>query len=63
MIIRGRFIGDAPHFAVHIRSARFQGLVCTKLESFDSRGDKGMKERQKICYKWQVFRSNIEKPS
>ena len=29
MIIRGRFIWDAPHFAVHIRSARFQGLVCT----------------------------------
>lgn len=27
MIIRGRFIGDAPYFVVHLRSARFQGLV------------------------------------
>jgi hypothetical protein len=27
MIIRGRFIGDAPYFAVHLRSAYFQGLV------------------------------------
>ena len=27
MIIRGRFIGDAPYFAVHLRSADFQGLV------------------------------------
>lgn len=27
MIIRGRFIGDAPYFAVHIRSVHFHGLV------------------------------------
>ena len=27
MIIRGRFIGDAPYFTVHLRSANFQGLV------------------------------------
>jgi hypothetical protein len=27
VIIRGRFIGDAPYFAVHVRSAYFQGLV------------------------------------
>jgi len=27
MIIRGRFIGDAPYFAVHLRAARFQGMV------------------------------------
>ncbi len=27
MIIRGRFIGDAPYFAVHIRSMHFHGLV------------------------------------
>ncbi len=27
MIIRGRFIGDAPYFAVHLRSAHFQGIV------------------------------------
>jgi hypothetical protein len=27
VIIRGRFIGDAPYFAVHLRSAHFQGLV------------------------------------
>jgi hypothetical protein len=27
VIIRGRFIGDAPYFAVHLRSAYFQGLV------------------------------------
>jgi hypothetical protein len=27
MIIRGRFIGDAPYFAVHLGSARFHGLV------------------------------------
>jgi len=27
MIIRGRFIGDAPYFAVNLRSAYFQGLV------------------------------------
>jgi len=27
MIIRGRFIGDAPYFAVHLRSGYFQGLV------------------------------------
>ncbi len=27
MIIQGRFIGDAPYFAVHLRSAYFQGLV------------------------------------
>ena len=27
MIIRGRFIGDAPYFAVRLRSARFQGLI------------------------------------
>lgn len=27
MIIRGRFIGDAPYFAAHLRSAHFQGLV------------------------------------
>jgi len=27
MIIRGRFIGDAHYFAVHLRSAYFQGLV------------------------------------
>lgn len=27
MIIRGRFIGDAPYFAAHLRSAHFHGLV------------------------------------
>lgn len=27
MIIKGRFIGDAPYFAVHLRSTHFQGLV------------------------------------
>ena len=27
MIIRGRYIGDAPYFAVHIRSVHFHGLV------------------------------------
>lgn len=27
MIIRGRFIGDAPYFPVHLHSAYFQGLV------------------------------------
>lgn len=27
MIIQGRFIGDAPYFPVHLRSAYFQGLV------------------------------------
>lgn len=27
MIIRGRFIGDAPYFAVHLHSAHFRGLV------------------------------------
>jgi hypothetical protein len=27
MIIRGRFIGDAPYFAVHIGSVHFHGLV------------------------------------
>ncbi len=27
MIIQGRFIGNAPYFAVHLRSIHFQGLV------------------------------------
>ena len=27
MIIRGRFIGDAPYFTLHLRSAYFQGLL------------------------------------
>ena len=27
MIIQGRFIGDAPYFTVHLRSAYFHGLV------------------------------------
>jgi len=27
VIIRGRFVGDAPYFAAHLRSAHFQGLV------------------------------------
>jgi len=27
VIIRGRFVGDAPYFAVHLHSAHFQGLV------------------------------------
>lgn len=27
MIIRGRFIGDAPYLAVHLRSPHFRGLV------------------------------------
>lgn len=27
MIIRGRFIGDAPYFAMHLRSTYFQGLI------------------------------------
>ncbi|MDP2937084.1 MAG: hypothetical protein Q8O86_11410 [Dehalococcoidia bacterium] len=27
MIIRGRFMGDAPYFAAHLRTARFQGFV------------------------------------
>jgi hypothetical protein len=27
VIIRGRFIGDAPYFAVHLRSSHFQGIV------------------------------------
>ena len=27
MIIRGRFIGEAPYFAIHLRSTHFQGLV------------------------------------
>jgi len=27
MIIRGRFIGDAPYFPAHLRSAYFQGFV------------------------------------
>ena len=27
MIIPGRFIGDAPYFAVHLGSAHFQGMV------------------------------------
>jgi len=26
-MIRGRFIGDAPYFAVHLRSAHLEGLV------------------------------------
>jgi len=27
VIIRGRFIGDAPYFAMHLRSTYFQGLI------------------------------------
>jgi hypothetical protein len=27
VIVRGRFIGDAPYFAAYLRSAHFQGLV------------------------------------
>ena len=27
MIMRGRFIGDAPYFAIHLRTEHFQGLV------------------------------------
>jgi len=27
VIIRGRFIGDAPYFAAHIRAAQFEGMV------------------------------------
>jgi len=27
VIIRGRFIADAPYLAAHLRSAHFQGLV------------------------------------
>jgi hypothetical protein len=27
VIIRGRFIGDAPYFAVHLRAAHLQGMV------------------------------------
>jgi len=27
VIIQGRFIGDAPYFALHLRAARFQGLL------------------------------------
>ena len=27
MIVRGRFAGDAPYFAAHLRCAYFQGLV------------------------------------
>lgn len=27
MIIQGRFIGDAPYFSVHLRSAHFQGFI------------------------------------
>ena len=27
MIIRGRFVGDAPYFAAHIRAGQFQGAV------------------------------------
>ncbi len=27
MIVRGRFIGDAPYFAVHLRSTNFEGMV------------------------------------
>ncbi len=27
MIIRGRFIGDAPYFAAHVRSEQFEGMV------------------------------------
>lgn len=27
MIVRGRFIGEAPYFAAHLRSVSFEGLV------------------------------------
>jgi hypothetical protein len=27
LIVRGRFIGDAPHFAVHLRGPDFEGMV------------------------------------
>jgi hypothetical protein len=27
VIIRGRFIGDVPYFAAHLRTRHFQGLV------------------------------------
>jgi len=37
MIIRDRFIGDAPYFAVHLRSAYFQGLVCLLADTGASR--------------------------
>jgi hypothetical protein len=37
MIIRGRFIGDAPYFAVHLRSAYFQGLVWLLVDTGASR--------------------------
>lgn len=37
MIIRGRFIGDAPYFTVHLRSAHFQGLVWFLADSGASR--------------------------
>ena len=37
MIIRGRFIGDAPYFAVHIRSVHFHGLVWLLVDTGASR--------------------------
>ena len=27
MIIRGRFIGDAPYFSVYLKSTRFEGII------------------------------------
>lgn len=37
MIVRGRFIGDAPYFAVHLSSTYFHGLVWFLLDTGASR--------------------------
>lgn len=37
MIIRGRFIGDAPYFSVHLRSAKFEGFAWLLADTGSSR--------------------------
>lgn len=37
MIIRGRFIGDAPYLAVHLRAAHFHGLIWLLVDTGASR--------------------------
>lgn len=37
MIIRGRFIGEAPYLAIHLRSEHFQGLVWLLVDTGASR--------------------------
>lgn len=37
MIIRGRFVGDSPYLAAHVRSRDFQGLVWLLIDTGASR--------------------------